>query len=518
MNQFSFELAKTLIEISLELNSDYSTKDALLFRILKSAMRLVKCKESVFISVNSVDGSCILAGGLKDGSYIEANKLLPSDFFANTLFEKQDSLILNSLADNYSFYRYMQDFFSISVQDSLRITLPFREKVVAIIELFNLEDKNLTSEERLLIELFEKIASQSYVKMLKDYSVPKVPFSRNNSTAKKQIPNAFHDFLVVSPVIKDLMTVVKKAAITNSSVLITGESGVGKELFAEQIYLNSKRSNKPFIRVNCAALSDSLMESEFFGHEKGAFTSADSLQKGRFEVADGGTIFLDEIGEIPLSLQVKLLRVIQDKQFERVGSSQTVDVDVRIIAATNRNLEKMVKEGTFREDLYFRLNVLPIRVPPLRERVEDIIPLANKFLAKYSEENGKLFEGFDENARICLENYSWPGNVRELENCIVRACILGNPPFIKTENLRLDINAGVINEEESSFDGRNLFAEIRDSSPDKSLKSVVTSLKRAYVIHVLEECGWNQTKAGKVLGIQRTYVSRLMSELHIRER
>lgn len=518
MNQFSLELTKTLIEISLELNSDYSTKDALLFRTLKSAMRLVKCKAVAFVSVDYSGERFCLEGFLTGDKYTSFNKILPSECYAKSVVEKQKSLIVNNPTEDLNLCKFVQDFCSIFVQNVLAVPVLFGEKTVAVIEFFNHDDIGFSSDEQLVLELFAKIASQPYLKSIKTVGVPKVPFSRNGSVVKKQNPIAFHDFLAESPAIRDLMNVVRKAAVTNSSILITGESGVGKELFAEQIYLNSRRSNKPFVRVNCAALSSSLMESELFGHEKGAYTSADSAQKGRFEIADGGTIFLDEIGEIPLSLQVKLLRVIQDKQFEKVGSSQTVDVDVRIIAATNRNLEQMVKEGTFREDLYFRLNVLPIRVPPLRERKEDIIPLANKFLEKYSEENGKVFQGFDEKSKISLENYSWPGNVRELENSVARACILGNPPFITTDNLKLDINADVIDDEEFSFDGKNLFSEIRDSSHDKSLKSVVTSLKRAYVIHVLEECGWNQTKAGKILGIQRTYVSRLMSELHIRER
>ena len=298
--------------------------------------------------------------------------------------------------------------------------------------------------------------------------------------------------------------------------MITGESGVGKELFAEQIYLNSNRVNKPFVRVNCAALSETLMESELFGHEKGAYTSAESSKKGRFEIADGGTIFLDEVGEIPLHLQPKLLRIIQDKQFERVGSAESISVDVRIIAATNRNLEEMVQNGLFREDLFFRLNVLPIRIPPLRARPDDIIPIAESFLKKYSNEYGKRFTGFSESAAEALQGYLWPGNVRELDNAVARACILGTEPIIMKDDFRLSITDSCVKQEND--DGNTELASVIFNSEDKTLKNALNIFKRTYLLKILEECKWNQTKAGKVLGIQRTYVSRLMNELHIREK
>ena len=316
----------------------------------------------------------------------------------------------------------------------------------------------------------------------------------------------FHSFISKSPVISDLLDVVDQVARTNSSVLILGESGVGKELFAEQLHLKSPRARKPFIRVNCAALSPLLLESELFGHVKGAFTDAVSNRKGRFEMADGGTIFLDEIGELPLDLQVKLLRVIQSKNFERVGSSETITVDVRIVAATNRDIEKMVQEGTFRSDLYYRLNVLPIYVPPLRQRKEDIEPLAMYFLRKFSVETKKHFTEFCDLSLDALYSYYWPGNVRELENTIERACVLGNPPTIKLADLRLNTKK---NTEETCV-------SFMDDEEDKTLKTAINRFKKSYVTRILEQTSWNQTEAGKILGIQRTYVSRLINELGIR--
>ena len=323
----------------------------------------------------------------------------------------------------------------------------------------------------------------------------------------------YHTFVVQSPVMLDLVNVLEEVAKTNSSVLILGESGVGKELFAEQLHLKSTRSDKPFVRVNCAALSPLLLESELFGHVKGAFTNAVSDRAGRFEAADGGTIFLDEIGELPFDLQVKLLRVIQSKSFEKVGSSETLSVDVRIIAATNRDLEAMVQEGIFRRDLYYRLNVLPLYVPPLRSRKEDIEPLSRLFLRKFSGETKKNFTGFSEDAIKVLYSYYWPGNIRELENTIERACVLGKPPLIRAEDFRLQIGSVSSSKEVCDTD----IYDTGSMSEDRSLKAAVNRFKKAYITRILDEVSWNQTKACKILDVQRTYVSRLLNELHIRE-
>lgn len=235
--------------------------------------------------------------------------------------------------------------------------------------------------------------------------------------------------------VSQLIEIINQVAPTKASVLITGESGTGKELVSDAIYSLSSRVGKPFVKVHCAALSESLLESELFGHEKGAFTGAAKEKKGRFELADGGTIFLDEIGEINAQTQIKLLRVLQEKEFERVGGEKTIKVDVRVICATNRNLEDEVKKGNFREDLYYRLNVVHISVPPLRERKEDIDMLALSFLKEFNEEDGKKIEGFTKAARKALFSYSWPGNVRELKNTIESAVVLAKGNMIDTDDL-----------------------------------------------------------------------------------
>ncbi|NTW48561.1 MAG: sigma 54-interacting transcriptional regulator, partial [Chlorobiales bacterium] len=229
---------------------------------------------------------------------------------------------------------------------------------------------------------------------------------------------------------RSVFKMIDKISKTNATVLILGESGVGKELVANAIHYKSRRANRPFIKFNCAALPESIIESELFGHERGAFTGAAAARKGRFELADGGTVFLDEVGELSLTIQAKLLRILQEREFERVGGSKTLKVDVRVIAATNRNLEENIQRGQFREDLYYRLNIFPITVPPLRERKADTLLLADYFVEKYNQINSKGVRRISTAAIDMLMRYHWPGNVRELENCIERAVILSEDSVI----------------------------------------------------------------------------------------
>jgi two-component system, NtrC family, response regulator AtoC len=244
-----------------------------------------------------------------------------------------------------------------------------------------------------------------------------------------------------SEALQRVLGVVKKVAKSNSTVLINGETGTGKELIAGAIHHNSLRAARNFVKVNCAALQENLLESELFGHEKGAFTGADRQRIGRFEQADGGTLFLDEIGDMSPSTQAKILRVLQEHEFERLGGTRTIRVDVRLIAATNRDLPAMVAAGSFREDLYYRLNVVSIQTPPLRERKEDILALAMSFLRRYGNELKKRLDGIDPDAQKLLMRYNWPGNIRELENAIERAALLAEQPVITADDLRLGDSA-----------------------------------------------------------------------------
>ena len=291
----------------------------------------------------------------------------------------------------------------------------------------------------------------------------------------------------------DICKDTAKIALSQASVLISGESGTGKELIARAIHYNSRRAKGPFIKVNCAALPESLLESELFGHEKGAFTGAQTLRQGLFERANEGTLLLDEIGEMPLVLQAKLLRILQEREFERIGGHQTIKVDIRIIGATNRDLQAMVKEGTFREDLFYRLNVIHLILPPLRDRREDISLLANHFLQKFSSENQRDIIDIDPMAMSLLTAWSWPGNIRELSNVIERAVVMNSGPIIFSEDLPPQIRQPVCNAGEAK------------TAPvgERNLKEEIKRVEKRIIMEVLEQQEGNRTRTALMLGISR---------------
>ena len=291
-----------------------------------------------------------------------------------------------------------------------------------------------------------------------------------------------------SPKMEEVLSVASRVADSKASVLITGENGTGKEVLAKSIHYLSGRKDKPFIAINIPALSENLLESELFGHEKGSFTGADKMKKGRFELADGGTLFLDEVGDIPSAIQVKLLRVLQEHQFERVGGTEVIESDVRIIAATNQDLAKKIKEGTFREDLFYRLNVVSINIPPLRERKDDILPLIENFLEKYSKENNREKLEFSKEAMDLLMKYNFPGNVRELENIVERAVVLTRGSVITVDDLPMNIKG---------------FKEEKSLIPtgEGTLTEQVETLEKKLIFDALQKSEGNQTKAGKLLGL-----------------
>jgi DNA-binding NtrC family response regulator len=296
----------------------------------------------------------------------------------------------------------------------------------------------------------------------------------------------FHDLISKSGKMQKVFDLAHTIAKSNSNILILGESGTGKELLARAIHNESLRATGPFIPVSCVALTETLLESELFGHEKGAFTDAIAQKKGKFELAEGGTIFLDEIGDISPKLQLNLLRVLQEKEFTRVGGSKPITVDVRIIAATNRDLKKAVDEGTFRDDLYYRLNVIFIELPPLREHKEDIPLLVHHFIEKCNIEMGEKVERISEEALNLLMAYDWPGNVRELENTIERAMVITKGTIIKTEDLHLSPQA---------MKGKRTTR----SSDDKTIKSI----EKKHITKILAENNWNIQKSAEQLGIDR---------------
>jgi two-component system, NtrC family, response regulator AtoC len=329
--------------------------------------------------------------------------------------------------------------------------------------------------------------------------------------------------------IQSIFAVIEQVADTPSTVLITGESGTGKELVAKALHEHSSRRGEPFIKINCAAIPKTLMESELFGYEKGAFTGATSSKPGRFELADGGTLFLDEIGEIPVEMQVKLLRAIQESEFERVGGLKTIKVDVRLITATNRDLEQEIQRGNFREDLYYRLNVVPLHIPPLRKRTGDIPLLVAHIIKKFNERLRKTITSIADDALAALEAHSWPGNIRELENVLERTIL-----FTKGERIeRSDIQLGGASEPAIHLHpahGTGPIPPITEedleddhpSSPGGSLKDIVRAetsrVERELIVKALDETGGNVTQAARLLKISRKSLQMKMKEFGLRDR
>ena len=309
-----------------------------------------------------------------------------------------------------------------------------------------------------------------------------------------------HDMVGLSTAMRRVYEFISRVAPTDSTVLLFGESGTGKELAARAIHRNSRRAEKPFVAINCAALAPTLLESELFGHERGAFTGALAQKKGKLEIAHGGTVFLDEIAELNLELQVKLLRVLQERELERVGATRPTQVDFRLVAATNQELEEAVRAGRFRPDLYYRLNVVSICMPSLRERREDIPLLANCFLARYSAKCGRRVLGFSDKARECLSNYDWPGNVRELENAIERAVVLGSAELVLPE----DLPEAILDEGPAG------------GAIGTKYHEAVREAKRQLILKTLEQSGGSYKEAAELMGIHPNYLHRLIRNLGLR--
>ena len=485
-----------LIENFTLINSNYQDSNVLLTHIVESAMKLCggDAASLLLADQDRQELRFEVAIGVKS---VELKKytVKMSEGIAGWVASNNRSIIVNDVAHDKRHFRDLSKAVEYPTNTLLAVPLREREKCIGVVEVLNKAGGEPFNQEDLYwLELFVVQAALALVN------------TRSLEQAHKEIQllqdreisgERFHTVVGNSQVIQDILKIIDKIAATDSSVLILGESGVGKELFAEQIHLRSSRSQAPFIRVNCAALPEGLLESELFGHVKGAFTSAVGNRKGRFEAADGGTIFLDEIGDLPPKLQAKLLRVIQEKTFEKVGSDVSITVNTRILAATNKDIEAMVENGEFRSDLYYRLNVLPLYIPPLRQRSEDIPELARFFLAEFMHCNKKRFEGLSDNAIEAMLTYSWPGNIRELENCMERACVIASGKWIGKEDLFPQTTTG--------------------EAGSQDLKTALNVFKKNYIRKVLDEYAWNQTEAARALDVQRTYLSRLIKDLNIKE-
>ncbi len=319
---------------------------------------------------------------------------------------------------------------------------------------------------------------------------------RENQIMRHDLADRFQNIVGKSPAMKEIFDLVRSVSDARSTVMITGASGTGKELVARAIHYSSNRSEAPFIKLNCAALPEALVEAELFGYEKGAFTDAKKTNRGRFELADGGTLLLDEISEMPLNLQSKLLRVIQEREFERIGSSATINVDVRIIATSNRNLREYIAKGKFRDDLFYRLNVIPIHICPLEERIEDIPLLVEHFIDKYNHENNKTVKGVDQSALKVLMGYHWPGNVRELENLVERAVVTTKSELLSEDDFPSDLTLG----------------RLAEDVPALKVPMSLEEGQRYLIIKTLEKFNNNKTKAAEALGITARTIRNKLAE------
>ena len=491
----------TLIELNSLINSNNTDLHSLLSQILDSATKLCKGEASSLLLVNKETQELYFeaATGAK-GAEAAKYTIKLNEGIAGWVATHNKSIIVNDVEKDERHSKKISDKIGYSSKTMIAAPMRIKDECIGVIELLNKKgNTNFTQDDLEWLEIF---ANQAALAVRNTQNFQKVTGEVNQLQKELFRKKGYHPLVAKSPVILEKLEIIQRVAQTDSSVLLLGESGVGKELFAERVHFLSARSAKPFVRINCAALPENLLESELFGHVKGAFTSAIQNRPGRFEFAHGGTIFLDEIGDMPLPLQAKLLRVIQEKTFEKVGSDVSQTVDVRILAATNRDLETMVEKGEFRSDLYYRINVLPIYIPPLRQRPDDIPCLADYFLKKYQEETKKQFNGFSREALEFMLSYTWSGNVRELENAIERACVIGKGNTIQKEDLFMRTTADTI---EAGGEG------------SRNLKNAVNSFKVHFIQKALEENNWNQTEAAKVLDIQRTYLSRLIKELSIKE-
>lgn len=484
---------EAFLEINELLNSRYFDLNGLFTQILESASDLTSGEASslLLIQPETQRLEFIVALGSK-GEAVKSFSLAKGEGIAGWVAQHNTSIHVPDVERDPRFYSKISKNVGYRTQNILAVPLRVKGNCVGVLEMLNKKGgQTFTDEDLTWLELFANQAGLA-IQNAKNFQAMKDELQNLKNVLETH--SSAHSFLTQNARMNDILALCRKYASTDSAVLITGENGTGKELIAEYIHNQSPRANGPLIRVNCAALPETLLESELFGHVKGAFTDAAADRVGRFELAQGGTLFLDEIGTVPVLLQSKLLRVLQNRTMERVGGSHSIALDVRIIAATNAPLEQEIESGAFRLDLFYRLNVLPVQVPPLRERREDIPLLAGFFLKEMNARFQKAIEGLEPEALERLRMHDWPGNVRELQNTIERAVVLA-------QGSRLGI-------------GDLGFAPLEEPR-SADLKVAVQEFKAALIERTLHEHRGNQTKAARQLGIQRTYLSKLIKELNI---
>ncbi|MBI3597715.1 MAG: sigma 54-interacting transcriptional regulator [Nitrospirae bacterium] len=494
---------ESLIEIN-ELLIGSVEPEELVRIILELAIRLFSaqaCSIAVIDKNEHQLAFAFSAGGAKVGKF----RIELGQGIAGWVAQSGKGMICNDVSKDPRFFGGIDKKTGFETKSLLCAPLTQRGQLIGAIEVLNTANPNgFTDEDLQLLTVFGGLAGTA-IDRAKVYAT-----TNNANIALQELVQDRYRFIIGSTVaMQDALRLAKSVATVNTTLLLLGESGTGKEVIARAIHQWSPRAAHPFIAVNCMALTEELMESELFGHEKGAFTGAIAQKKGKFELADGGTIFLDEIGDLSSKLQTKLLRVLQEKEFQRVGGTKDIRVNVRILAATNRDLRQALQTGTFREDLYYRLNVVSITMPPLRDRKEDIPALVHHFIDRYCQEVKRPRLGIDPSVMDLLKSYPWPGNVRELQNAIERAVVLSAGPVITEADFPAEIRSQAPCFPDTS-------PKIPGLDEPLPMAEAMDHFQRALIRKALERAGGNQAEAAKILGLQRSNLSRLMKALGLR--
>jgi len=483
-----------LLEASAAINSSLDLQQTLQ-AIARSAVRVMQAEASSVLLLDARRNRLVFRAAAGGGGEALIGQDFDADLgIAGKVLAEGEPALVTDVTRNKAFYPGIDARSHFRTRQIIAAPMMHQSRAIGIVEVLNRIGGQFVEQDLSLLQIFANLAATAAANAQAHEALQRENRTWRETTRSGRIP-----IIGESPAFRHVLRLCERVANSNATVLILGDTGTGKELLAREIHDRSPRRDKPFVAVHCAALPETLLESELFGHEKGAFTGAVSQKIGRFELADGGTLFLDEIGEISASTQVKLLRVLQERQFVRIGGTKTVACDVRIIAATNRNLREAIKQGTFREDLYYRLNVFPIEMPPLRQRREDIPLLVDYFVKRAAADLGVPQPELSQQALALLTAYDWPGNIRELQNVIERAVLLASGGPIEPAHLPREV------------------AGEAEAAAEVPGESGLRGYEKALIIKALNEAGWNQSQAARALGISRDNLRYRIKKYNIRK-
>lgn len=496
LNNIDHERAIELLQLSTAINTSLNLSDVLQ-NIMEVTNKLVRSDASSLLIYNSSEKS--LNFSTTTGSKaeeIKQFKLKLGQGIAGWVAEKRKPLLIPDISKDPRHFQDADDMIDYEPKSMICCPLIFQEQLLGVIQAMNCKKINFFTNEDLTI----LVTLSQYAVLAIHNAQNHQDIQKENIALKTELEKKFQP-IYKSKTMSDIYKIAQKVASKDSTILIRGHSGTGKEMLARFIHNQSPRKNKPFICVTCSILSETLLESELFGHEKGAFTGADQQRIGKFERANSGTLFLDEIGTLSPETQLRLLRVLQEKEIERVGGNTTIPIDVRVLAATNENLEESIQNGKFREDLYYRLKVIQIDLPDLKDRPEDIMALSEYYMKLFAEQMGRNIKGINQKAFQLIKNYTWPGNVRELKNAIERCVVLGETDWIEVEDLPKEIQ-------------NNVSLNHQDEVGEEDHQTLM-SAEKYHIQRILKQTNFNKSKAANILGISRNRLDRKIISLNI---